>query len=93
MQTAPPRTPTRAEVSGRLRSLINEITAIPLDHITDKATVVDELQMQSVAFVELQVAIEDEYQIQIDPNLLMVLRVVLPCKLDRSLFHARSLRE
>jgi acyl carrier protein len=50
-----------------LACLLNEIAAIPSDRITDKATVDGELQMQSVAFVELQVAIEDEYQIQIDP--------------------------
>lgn len=59
--------PTRAEVCERLASLISEIAAIPTHMITNQATVDDELQMQSVAFVELQVAIEDEYQIQIDP--------------------------
>lgn len=67
MQTAARHTPTRAEVSDRLRLLINEIAAIPLDRITEEATVDGELEMQSVAFVELQVAIEDEYEIQIDP--------------------------
>ena len=60
-------TATRAGVRKRLVSFIHEIAAIPLEHITDEATVEAELQMQSVAFVELQVAIEDEYQIQIDP--------------------------
>ena len=59
--------PTVAEVKERLACLINEIAGIPKVRITDRATVDDELQMQSVAFVELQVAIEDEYQIQIDP--------------------------
>ena len=58
---------TRGRVRDRLVCLINEIAAIPEDRITDLATIDDELQMQSVAFVELQVAIEDEYQIQIDP--------------------------
>ncbi len=66
MQTAS-RAPTRYEVRERVLCLINEITAIPKEQITDEATVDGELQMQSVAFVELQVAIEDEYQIQIDP--------------------------
>ena len=59
--------PTREQVRCRLACLISEIGGIPKDLITDKATVEVELQMQSVAFVELQVAIEDEYQIQIDP--------------------------
>ena len=47
--------------------LIHEIAGVPVERITDQATVDDELQMQSVAFVELQVAIEDTYEIQIDP--------------------------
>jgi acyl carrier protein len=58
---------TRADVSQRLACLINEIAGTPIERVTDEATVDEELQMQSVAFVELQVAIEDEYQIQIDP--------------------------
>lgn len=59
--------PTRTQVRERLACLINEIAAIPIDHITEDATVDEELEMQSVAFVELQVAIEEEYGIQIDP--------------------------
>lgn len=59
--------PTREQLKDRLACLISEIANIPKDRITEKATVDAELQMQSVAFVELQVAIEDEYQIQIDP--------------------------
>jgi len=50
-----------------LTCLINEIAKIPKELITEGATVDEDLQMQSIAFVELQVAIEDEYQIQIDP--------------------------
>jgi acyl carrier protein len=59
--------PTRDEVRRRLVELIHEIAGIPLERITDEATVDDELRMQSVAFVELQVAIEDTYEIQVDP--------------------------
>ena len=59
--------PTRSAVRERLADLINEIAAIPKDLIVEQATVDGTLQMQSVAFVELQVAIEDEYQILIDP--------------------------
>ncbi len=61
------RPPTRQEVRERLKALLSEIAKIPTEHITESATVDEELQMQSVAFVELQVAIEDEYQIQVDP--------------------------
>lgn len=59
--------PTRAELSARIASLINEVAKVPTDQITEDATVDNELQMHSVAFVELQVAIEEAYNIQVDP--------------------------
>jgi len=59
--------PTRLELKERVVSLINEIAQIEPSKITEEATVDGDLQLNSVAFVELQVAIEEEYQIQIDP--------------------------
>jgi acyl carrier protein len=58
---------TREMVRDRIAVLANEIAHIPLDCITDQATIDRELQMQSMAFVELQVALEDEYQVELDP--------------------------
>lgn len=58
---------TRQDVERQLRSLINEIAQVPVGRIVPGATIDDELQMESVAFVELQVAIEDVYGIEIDP--------------------------
>lgn len=58
---------TPAEVKQRLRCLITEIGKIPAARIVDSATVDEELAMESVVFVELLVALEDEYQIEIDP--------------------------
>jgi len=66
MQQTPPW-PTRTELRDRIVCLINEIAGIEPDKITEDAKVDEELQMSSVAFVELQVAIEEEYQIQVDP--------------------------
>ena len=51
----------------KLLALLTEIAGIPAELITDLATLDNELQMKSVAFVELQVAIEDAYEIEIDP--------------------------
>src|SRR5205823_5677776 len=51
----------------RLVSLINEIAKIPVDRVTDSATVDGELRMESVVFVELYIAIEDEFQVELDP--------------------------
>ena len=57
----------REDVTDRLISLINQIAKVPVDQIQEDATVDNQLQMQSVAFVELQVAIEEEFEVQIDP--------------------------
>jgi len=59
--------PTRDHVRGRLVGLLNEIAGIPVERITEGATVEEDLQMQSVVFVELQVAMEEEFDILIDP--------------------------
>jgi len=59
--------PSIEEIAERLRQLLCEVAKIPRSAITETATVDGELQMQSVTFVELQVAIEDEYEIQLDP--------------------------
>lgn len=58
---------TRLDLRDQLAALINEIAKIESEKITENATVDEDLQMNSVAFVELQVAIEEEYHIEIDP--------------------------
>ena len=58
---------TQEMVRDRIAVLANEIAHIPLHCITDGATIDRELQMQSVAFVELQVALEDQYEVELDP--------------------------
>jgi len=57
----------RDQVREELARLIGEIVGVPRERITDSATVEDDLRMESVAFVEMQVAIEEAYNIQIDP--------------------------
>jgi acyl carrier protein len=58
---------TREQVCARVSSFIHEIAKIPADRITEAASIDEDLAMQSVAFVEIQVAIEDEYDIELDP--------------------------
>ena len=57
---------TRGAIARRLADLLNEIAQIPSDQISDEATIDNQLRMESVQFVELQVALEDEYEIEID---------------------------
>ena len=65
--------PTREVVHERLRALVHEITGVPLDVVTEIATIDQELRMESVAFVELQVSLEEEYGIEIDAVLVVEL--------------------
>jgi acyl carrier protein len=65
--------PTREVVRERLRVLVHEITGVPLDIVTELATIDQELRMESVAFVELQVSLEEEYGIEIDAVLVVEL--------------------
>jgi len=58
---------SRDNVRAQLADLLFEIAQIPRERITETATIDNDLQMQSIAFVELQVAIEEAYDIQIDP--------------------------
>jgi acyl carrier protein len=55
------------EVRKTLRRFISEIGKIPIERIEENATIDRDLQLQSLTFVELQVAIEEFYDIEIDP--------------------------
>jgi acyl carrier protein len=58
--------PSREAVRERLRQLVHEITGVALDAVTDDASIDEELRMESVAFVELQVSLEDDFGVEID---------------------------
>jgi acyl carrier protein len=60
-------TPTREEVERRLIDLTTEVAKIPRQRIVNGATFEDDLRMESIAFVEIHVALEDEYDVEIDP--------------------------
>lgn len=59
--------PSRGQVQDRLVQLFCEIANLPRETIREHATVSAELQMESVMFVEIQVALQDEYDIELDP--------------------------
>jgi acyl carrier protein len=69
----PRHSPTRKEVRELLARLLCEVAKIPSERILEGATVDHELRMESVAFIEIQVAIEDEYEIELDPVYLIEL--------------------
>lgn len=49
-----------------VRSTLADL-GVPDERITGEATIADDLGLESVAFVELQVTLEDELGIEIDP--------------------------
>ena len=58
---------TREQVRAHVVALLSEGIGIPKEQIGDGATLDNELRMKSVAFVELQVAIEEMFDVQLDP--------------------------
>ncbi len=54
-------------VSKRVRELLRDIAGIPLEQITDDASFDTTLAIESVQLVELQVALEEEFQTELDP--------------------------
>lgn len=63
---APAPRPSRQAVREKLAELLCGIGGIPENRIADEAAVTDELRMESVALIEIQVAVEDEYDIEVD---------------------------
>jgi acyl carrier protein len=61
------RPPSLDDVEVCLAELIHEIGQIPRERIVAGATVDEALRMESVALIELQVALEERYQIEVDP--------------------------
>jgi len=49
-----------------LTRLLREVGKIAPDRIREDSTLEGDLQMQSVAFIEIQVALEEEFDIEVD---------------------------
>ena len=64
MESAPARQP---EVVWNLIAATLAELGVPPEQIVREATIADDLGLESVAFVELQVTLEDELGIEIDP--------------------------
>jgi acyl carrier protein len=62
-------TPVRtvSDVRDLIVRLLAEIAKLPREDLTNDTSLDEDLALESVAFLELQVSLEDELQIQIDP--------------------------
>jgi acyl carrier protein len=59
--------PTRKDILLRIAELFSEVTGLPSDGIGESSTFESDLKLESVKFVELHVAIEEEFDIELDP--------------------------
>lgn len=66
-QNQSPRPLSLEEVKAKLRRLIAEVSGVRPEEIQDSSALGEDIQLPSIAFVELQVAVEDAFQIEIDP--------------------------
>ena len=55
------------EVKQTLRRLIAEVSQLDPATILDSSTLDEDIPIPSIAFVELQVAVEETYGIEVDP--------------------------
>lgn len=59
--------PSVETVKTMLRQLIVEVSGLDPATIVDSSTLEEDIQLSSIAFVEVQAALEDTFAIQIDP--------------------------
>jgi len=58
---------TASAIRDRVLQLLHDIANLPPDSVSDDSSLDSDLRLESIAFVELQVAVEEEYDIQLDP--------------------------
>lgn len=59
--------PSRDELRQYLVRLLVDVGKVPAEKITDAACVDTDLKIESVAFIEIQIALEEQFDIEIDP--------------------------
>jgi len=60
------RRPTKSDVRDYLTHLLVEVAKIPPTQVVDGACLNAALKVESVAFIEIQVALEERFDIEID---------------------------
>jgi acyl carrier protein len=67
---------TEQDVLEGLGKIINEITGIPAAEVTPEKNFVDDLDIDSLSMVEIAVAAQDEYDVEIPDDQLKNLKTV-----------------
>lgn len=67
---------TQQEILAGLREIIDEIAGVPADEITPDKTFVDDLDIDSLSMVEIAVAAQDKFGVEIPDEQLKDLKTV-----------------
>ncbi|WP_283138146.1 acyl carrier protein [Rhizohabitans arisaemae] len=67
---------TELEILNGLGKIINEITGIPASEVTPEKSFVDHLDIDSLSMVEIAVAAQDEFGVEIPDDQLKHLKTV-----------------
>ena len=67
---------TQAEILSGLGEIIDEIAGVPDDEVTPEKTFVDDLDIDSLSMVEIAVAAQDKFGVEIPDDQLKDLKTV-----------------
>jgi acyl carrier protein len=67
---------TQKEILAWLGEIVDEISGVPADEVTPEKTFVDDLDIDSLAMVEIAVAAQDKFGVEIPDDQLKDLKTV-----------------
>lgn len=67
---------TEQEILAGLSEIIDEIAGVPADEVTPEKSFVDDLDIDSLSMVEIAVAAQDKFGVEIPDNQLKDLKTV-----------------
>ncbi|MFE1174840.1 acyl carrier protein [Streptomyces sp. NPDC058773] len=67
---------TRAEVTSALAEMVHEITGVPVEDVRDDRSFADDLDVDSLAMVEIAVAAEQRFAVTITDDQVKNLKTV-----------------
>ncbi|HEX5190741.1 MAG TPA: acyl carrier protein [Streptosporangiaceae bacterium] len=67
---------TQEEILAGLSEIIDEIAGVPADQVTPEKTFVDDLDIDSLSMVEIAVAAQDKFGVEIPDDQLKDLKTV-----------------
>jgi acyl carrier protein len=67
---------TEAEILAGLGEIVDEVAGVPADQVTPEKTFVDDLDIDSLSMVEIAVAAQDKFGVEIPDDQLKDLKTV-----------------